>query len=104
MCVCSRETSEKEEYENIIRRTRCHCNCAAFLMLSFPVGPVPAVINRATMIRFACDLCSAVAYLAEKGLVHKDIAARHCFVTEDFQVKLSLFELHVSSQSWEYDK
>ncbi|XP_065192298.1 BDNF/NT-3 growth factors receptor-like [Sycon ciliatum] len=71
---------------------------------ALPTEDRPGIMTQQTLVRFAHDICSAVEYIHQTDFVHKDLGCRNCFVTNQFQVKLSMYELHIKKLNWEYRK
>jgi hypothetical protein len=51
------------------------------------------------LVRMACDVCSAMHYLCESGLVHRDLAARNVLVNKEFICKVCDFGLSQSASA-----
>ena len=49
--------------------------------------------DETTRLRFGRDCAAGMTYLAEKGFVHRDIAARNVLVSSDMRCKVSDFGL-----------
>ncbi|WKY00811.1 hypothetical protein Q1695_015104 [Nippostrongylus brasiliensis] len=49
--------------------------------------------------RFVCEAAAGMSHLAQKGCIHRDIAARNCMLTNDLRVKISGFSLSEDSHN-----
>lgn len=51
----------------------------------------PTKLSRHDLISMAHDVAAGMAYVATKGIVHRDLACRNCLVTENLTVKVTDF-------------
>nr|BAD52302.1 TEC family protein tyrosine kinase [Eptatretus burgeri] len=51
----------------------------------------PGKLGSAWLLEACSDVCKAMVYLESNSFLHRDLAARHCLVGEDFSIKVSDF-------------
>lgn len=81
-----------------------------FLVMEFVgMGALPAYLDanregltHSELIKFSCDIASAMEYLERKKIIHRDLAARNILVESESCVKLSDFGLAQSLSDEDY--
>ena len=70
-----------------------HGNLHKFLRHSRGIGMRRQLIGSRQLVNFGCQIASGMEYLASQKVVHRDLAAKNCFVDRGLNVKIGNFGL-----------